>query len=366
MKILSLIQTKELSYGGPINLLKLQKLNLKDKCQISIMPTDRINLWLLILLFFGLKKKKFFFKFNIIHFHDIWNYKSIIIAHFLKKKSIPYLFSLHGLFDKWSLNQNFLIKKIIFFLFLKNIFSRNSCMQISTIEELQEAKTSINSKNFFLIPNGVDRKYFNNNPRTLKKNIVNFVFFGRMHKKKGIELLIESFRMLLNDSISRVISFRLNIIGPGNKTYVNKIINLINKLKLYDHIKILNPIYDETLKARFLNQQDIFVLPSFEEADSVALKEALALGLPVIISEQCRLEDVRKFDCGLIVKTDILNIFFSLKEILNKNIFHMSCNAINLIKTKYDSKLINDDLYNIYLDIYHGTRFSKSWIVDNN
>lgn len=366
MKILALIQTKELSYGGPINLLKLQKLNLKDKCQISIVPTDRINLWLLILLFFGLKKKKFFFKFNIIHFHDIWNYKSIIIAHFLKKKSIPYLFSLHGLFDKWSLEQNFLIKKIIFFLFLKNIFSRNSCLQISTIEELKEAEISIKSKNFFLIPNGVDQKYFNNNPKTLKKNIVNFVFFGRIHKKKGIELLIESFRMLLNDPMSRVISFHLNIIGPGHKSYINKIINLINKFKLYDRIKIFDAIYDETLKARYLKQQDIFVLASFEEADSVALKEALAIGLPVIISEQCRLEEVRKFDCGLIVKTDILNIFLSLKEILNKNFSNMSLNAINLINTKYDSKLINDDLYNIYIDIYHGTRFSKNWIVDNN
>ena len=170
--------------------------------------------------------------------------------------------------------------------------------------------------------------------------------------------------MLLNDPISRVISFQLNIIGPADKTYFNKIINLINKLKLHDYIKIFDPIFDETLKARYLSQQDIFVLPSFEEADSVSLKEALALGLPVIISEQCRLEDVRKFDCGLIVKTDMLNIFFSLKEILNKNFFNMSFNAINLIKTKYDSKLINDDLYNI--DIYHGTRFSKSWIADNN
>ena len=172
--------------------------------------------------------------------------------------------------------------------------------------------------------------------------------------------------MLLNDPMSRVISFHLNIIGPGHKSYINKIINLINKFKLYDRIKIFDAIYDETLKARYLKQQDIFVLASFEEADSVALKEALAIGLPVIISEQCRLEEVRKFDCGLIVKTDILNIFLSLKEILNKNFSNMSLNAINLINTKYDSKLINDDLYNIYIDIYHGTRFSKNWIVDNN
>jgi glycosyltransferase involved in cell wall biosynthesis len=367
MKILSIIQTKELSYGGPINLLNLQKLNLKEKCQISILPTDRINLWLLILLLFGFKKKKFFYKFSIIHFHDIWNYKNILIAHFLKKKSIPYLFSLHGLFDKWSLRQNFLIKKIIFFLFLKNIFSRNSCIQISTIEEFKEAKISINTtKNFFIIPNGIDRKYFRKNPKTLRKNIVNFVFFGRIHQKKGIELLIESFCMLLKDPMSRVINFQLNIIGPGNKTYVNKICNLINKKKLCGRIKILDPVYNDTSKVRFLNEQDIFILPSFEEADSVALKEALALGLPVIISEQCRLEDVRKFDCGLIVKNDILNIFYGLKEILNKDFSNMSLNAINLIKTKYDSKLINNDLYNIYLDIYHGTRFSKSWVVNYN
>jgi glycosyltransferase involved in cell wall biosynthesis len=366
MKILSLIKTKHLSYGGPINVLNLQKLNLKNKCQISIIPTDRINFWLIILLFFGFKKKKFFYKFNIIHFHDIWNFKSIIIAHFLKISSIPYVFSLHGLFDKWSLAQNSLIKKIIFFLFLKNIFSTNSCIHVLTKNEFEDAKNIIKTKNFFLIPNGVDTKYFNNSPKTLKKNKVNFTFFGRLHKKKGIELIIEAFVILLKDPISKVISFQLNIIGPGNKNYIKNIVNLINKHKLYDHIKIFDPIFDQALKVRFLSQQDIFVLPSYEEGDSVALKEALALGLPVIISEQCRLEDVRKFDCGLIVKTDILNLFFSLKEILNKDFSNMSLNAINLIKTKYDSKLINDDLYNIYLDVYHGTRLSKSWLANNN
>jgi glycosyltransferase involved in cell wall biosynthesis len=366
MRILSLIKTKNLTYGGPINLLNLQKNDLKDRCQIAIMPTDRLNFWLLVLMFCGLKKKISFYKFDIIHFHDIWNAKSIIIAHILKKNSIPFLFSLHGLFDIWSLSKNFIIKKIIYFLFLKSLFLKNSCLQVSTQKEFEEAKLLINSKNFFLLPNGVNLKYFNNNPKIINRNKINLIFFGRIHQKKGIELLLLSFNKLITDPVYKQIQFELKIIGPGIIDYINKIKNLVKKYKLLNNVKILDPIFDMEKKINFLKKEDFFILPSFEEADSVALKEALALGLPVIISEQCRLEDVKKFNCGLITKTDFLDLFLKLKEILNKDYSYMSLNAINLIKNKYNSKLINDNLYKIYLDILHGTRFSENWIGNNN
>jgi glycosyltransferase involved in cell wall biosynthesis len=367
MRILSLIKTKNLSYGGPISLLNSQKNDLKDRCQIIIMPTDRLNFWLLVLILCGFKKKNFFYKFDIIHFHDIWNYKSIIIAHILKKNSIPFLFSLHGLFDIWSFSKNFIIKKIIYFLLLKSLFLKNSCLQVSTQKEFEEAKVLIKAKNFFLLPNGVNLNYFNNNnPKTINRNKISFVFFGRLHQKKGIEILLLSFSKLITDPAYKQIQFELKIIGPGTIDYINRIKNLVKKSKLQNSVKILNPIFNVEKKINFLKKEDFFILPSFEEADSVALKEALALGLPVIISEQCRLEDVEMFNCGLIAKTNILDLFLKFKEILNKDYSHMSLNAINLIKNKYNSKIINDNLYTIYLDTLHGTRFSKQWIRNNN
>jgi len=366
MRILSLIKTKNLTYGGPINLLNVQKNDLKDRCQIVIMPTDRLNLWLLVLMFCGLKKNFFFYKFDIIHFHDIWNIKSIIIAHTLKKNSIPFLFSLHGLFDIWSLSKNFIIKRIIYFLLLKSLFLKNSCLQVSTQKEFEEAKVLINSKNFFLLPNGVNLNYFNSNPKTVNRDKINLTFFGRLHKKKGIEILLLSFNKLITDPAYKQIQFELKIIGPGTIDYINQIMNLVKKYKLQNNVKILDPIFDIEKKINFLKKEDFFILPSLEEADSVALKEALALGLPVIISEQCRLEDVEKFNCGLIAKTDILDLYLKFKEILKKDYSDMSLNAINLIKNKYNSKLINDNLYKIYLDIFHGTRFSEYWIRNND
>ena len=67
----------------------------------------------------------------------------------------------------------------------------------------------------------------------------------------------------------------------------------------------------------YLQNSDIFILPSYEEGDSIALKEAMSAGNAVIISEQCRLNLVEEENAGIIVKTDknsIKNALNKLKE----------------------------------------------------
>ena len=57
-------------------------------------------------------------------------------------------------------------------------------------------------------------------------------------------------------------------------------------------------------KINYLLNADVFVLPSYEEGDSIALKEAMSAENAVIISEQCRLNLVSEKNAGFIIKTD--------------------------------------------------------------
>ena len=369
MNILSIVRTKNLNSGGPIYLCNSQKKYLQKNNYIKIISLNQINFYRFLLLFFGLKNKKInniLLKFNLVHFHEVWNIRHHLLAFKLRKLSIPFIFSVHGHFDKWSVNKNYLIKKIFIYAFKKN-FINSSGLQISSHHELKEARIFLNEKKitFFLIPNGVE---LSNNQSYLKKkkfdyNKIKLLFFGRLHYKKGINLILEALKKLIDYNRN----YSLTIVGPCDDTYLKKIHNLINSLNLNSYVSILNPVFDDMQKINIFNNHDIFLLPSFEEADSVALKEALACGVPVVISKLCRLNDVKDYHCGLIIENNRSeDLTLAVKKISNKNLINiMSKNAVKLIQEKYTSEIMNKNFFEIYFDVMNGTRLAKNWSCNN-
>ena len=69
-----------------------------------------------------------------------------------------------------------------------------------------------------------------------------------------------------------------------------------------------NPVISDQ-KVNYLSKHDIFILPSFEEGDSIALKEALASYLPVIISKQCRMDIVEDYNAGIVIDTNVESLY---------------------------------------------------------
>lgn len=308
-------------------------------------------------------------KFSLFHFHEVWNLKHHLFATILRRFSIPYIFSLHGHFDIWSLKKNFFLKKIFFFIFKKN-FNFSSGLQISSLEEMKEAKFFLkNNINFFLISNGVDIKIddININKNKLDSNIIKLLFFGRIHNKKGIELILFSLKKILSDKKNNFFNYKLSIIGPGDKYYLKKIKNLVSNLELNHFIDFSDPIYNEKDKINLLRSHDIFLLPSYEEANSIALKEALACGLPVIISKQCRLNEVETNNCGLIIQNNkIDDLSMAIMRMSDKKLLCiMSKNSSELIYKKYSSDVMNENFYEIYYDVMNGTRVAKNWQCNN-
>ena len=156
--------------------------------------------------------------------------------------------------------------------------------------------------NIFILSNGVDVNLdLGNNLKNSK--IKKLIFLGRIHPKKGIEIFLESFNSLSEIEKS---SFKITIVGTGKLNYLIQLKNKINFLNLSKYVKILPSVFDARKRLNLLKKFDLFFLTSYEEADSIAVKQAMACGLPVIISEQCRLKDVKKFSCGFIVKTTIV------------------------------------------------------------
>jgi glycosyltransferase involved in cell wall biosynthesis len=125
------------------------------------------------------------------------------------------------------------------------------------------------------IPNGV---YLPPQVATLVHDRTHkMIFVGRLALEKGLDVLFLALKRLRE----RKLPFDLEIIGDGpERSYLEE---LSNDLNLSDNVHFLG-VQDEAAVQAHLFQAHIFVLPSRYEGMSNAALEALACGLPVVLT----------------------------------------------------------------------------------
>jgi len=233
-------------------------------------------------------------------------------------------------------------------------------MFFSNIGEYQESKKQVNFSDACVIPNGIDLSFFktDQNLDKLNNKPKKIVFFGRIHKKKGVEILLKVISKLPKNFFD---NFIFEITGPGENNYIQKIKKMIHNFNLNSYVAVLPP-KSRNNKISYLKNVDIFILPSYEEGDSIALKEAMALGIPVIISEQCRMNIVEENKAGFIVKTEFYNLKKTILSLVNFDLKKMGINARNIITNNFDNETCCNRVLKIYEDVYTGSYNSIDWI----
>ena len=128
-------------------------------------------------------------------------------------------------------------------------------------------------------PNWIDNK-FKIFQRTVEEKPDKILFFGRISPIKDIETLIKA-TYLLKDN-----NFTLEIVGPNEGNYLNKLRDLVKEKNLEDKINFLGEVDSDDLdqKISIIDSAKIFVLPSKSEGMPQALMEAMSRGKIVISS----------------------------------------------------------------------------------
>ena len=364
MRILNVVKSINISQGGPPEVIRNYSsvINRKGKV-IKVIKLNMISIFYFITSFINKKRykklKMFIQNYDIIHFHEFWSIKTLFLAYFARKLGKKLIAIPHGVLDSWSLREKYLKKKIFSILFLKKFILSLDAIFFSTKDEFFEAKKNYKLPFAFIIPNGINLEKFHRINKIQSKNKKKkIIFFGRIHKKKGIELLLNSIKSLPSEFFD---DFYFEITGPGEDSYINNIQKLINDFNLSLNVFLKNPM-SQNEKINYLRSGSVFILPSYEEADSIALKEAMSLNLPVIISEQCRMDIVERENAGFIVKTDTQSIKSKLLMLRDIDIENMGENSRKIIEEHFDNEICVNKLWHIYEDIHTGSHNSKAWI----
>jgi len=135
------------------------------------------------------------------------------------------------------------------------------------------------------------------------------LFLGRLHNKKGIDLLIQAFAQLRHTNII------LKIAGPITP-YKKVLDKLVTELKLESKVEFLGMVTGKE-KYQLYKNAWVFAAPSHSEVIGMVNLEAGILGTPVITTYQTGLYPAWQEHGGLLIDPNIEELKKSLNEALH-------------------------------------------------
>lgn len=298
--------------------------------------------------------KKDIEKYDILHIHE-HRTTLAILARWASKNKKPYVLQSHGsalpFFQKKSL------KNVFDFLWGNAVFNNASkVIALTNIEAKHYIDMGIDENKIEIVPNAINLEEFNDLPMggefRDKFNIGSsskiILFLGRLHKIKGVDILVKAFKIFLDENKSEDV--KLVIVGPddGCLDYVNK---LVHDLEIEDKVIFTGSLIGKA-KLEALVDCDIFVCPSRYDSFPTTVLEALSCYKPVILSKNCHIYEWIHEKAGL--ACDLNEI--ALKDSLNTLIFDddlkkkYSKNGRKLIEKNFNWDIVSKQLDRIYED----------------
>jgi glycosyltransferase involved in cell wall biosynthesis len=165
---------------------------------------------------------------------------------------------------------------------------------LTRTEADQYKKMGVDENKIEIVPNGIDLSEYDNLPERgefRRKYLIRddekiILYLGRIHKIKGVDLLVKAFADLIKESDD----VRLVIAGPDDG-FLSTLSGQIEDLKIDDKILFAGPMYERDKLEAYVDA-DVYVLPSVYETFPVTVLEACACGTPVIITDRCGIVDI--------------------------------------------------------------------------
>jgi glycosyltransferase involved in cell wall biosynthesis len=130
------------------------------------------------------------------------------------------------------------------------------------------------------------------------------LFIGRIHEKKGCDLLIRAFQNALGEMPEQTRDLHLIMVGPDQAGLAGGLKALASALGVADRITWTGMLSGD-LKWGAFQAAEAFILPSHQENFGIAVVEALGCGLPVLISNQVNIwREIQEDGVGLIETDD--------------------------------------------------------------
>ena len=325
---LEVIKGKPINIDG-VNVYYFQRLT-KDHTHFS--PFLLTRLW---------KNVK---NYDAVHIHAWWNLVSVLSGLIALTRKVPVVVSARGTLSPYSFsNKNRRIKSII-----HNFLGRpllNKChLHVTSEREKLAILALIQPRGISAIPNLVKLPVYTKPAVGKPASCLKLIFFSRIDEKKGLDILLNALPLV-------TVPYYLTIAGTGNDDHINYLKQLATDNHIADKISWTGQQGEN--KFDLLFEQDLFILPSYDENFGNSVIESLSVGTAVLVSQNVGLADyVQNNKLGWLCETNAASISTAINNISN------NCKPeLERIREQSPAIIYNDfdprNLVQKYLAMYH-------------
>lgn len=258
-------------------------------------------------------------EYDVVIINGLWQYSSFGVWRALRDTPTPYFVFTHGMLDPWfKYNYPFKhLKKWLYWPWGEYRVLRDATAVLFTCEEerrLARRSFWLYKCDEFVISYGtnpppgdpaVQREQFLELFGHLREKRC-LLFLGRVHEKKGPDLLFHAFATMLKTLPSEVTrDVHIIMAGPNDHGYGREMKTLADSLGLADRVTWTGMLTGD-IKWGAFHAADAFILPSHQENFGIAVAEALACRVPVLISNKVNIwREIQQADAGFVDTDDL-------------------------------------------------------------
>lgn len=290
--------------------------------------------------------------FDVVHAHALFSFAPVMSAVLARRTGIPYVLRPLGVLAPYGMTRHHpLLKKLSFALVERRLIKSASAVHFTSPTEQAEAEALGLKCNGVLIPLGIDLGASAQSAVARRKqgNTFTLLFLSRIDRKKNIEGLLQALSIVL----SKKPNVTLNIAGTGDPRYIEALQSLARHLAIDHHVSWLGYVESDR-KADALAAASAFVLPSYSENFGIAVVEALAAGLPCVVSRGVAISDqIEKAGAGTVVGTAAGDIAAGIEKMSGNEraMTAMSVAARALAASAFSIDVMGARLEALYRDI---------------
>ncbi len=249
---------------------------------------------------------------DLMHNHSLWLMANVYPAVVTPGSGCLLMTSPHGTLSSWALRRSYWPKRVMWWLCQARTLRRSACLHATVEAEYVDIRRAGLSAPVAVIPHGVDlppdaSPDESPGDRPLGRRLL---FLGRIHPTKGVDVLLRAWRRVQD----RAPDWRLQVVGQGEAGYPERMRRLADELGV-ERVEFPGPVFGPAKTVAY-RRADLFVLPTHSENFGMTVAEALAHGVPAIVSRGAPWQGLEAHRCGWWIELGVEPLVECLRQTL--------------------------------------------------
>lgn len=292
--------------------------------------------------------------FDLVHVHALFSFSSTVAGWQAHRAAVPFVVRPLGVLSPYGLNGRRAVWKRVSLEWCERpLLRRAAAVHCTSQQEAREVLDVCPDARTVVIPLGLDFDSLESSERgghsSRGGGPQRLLFMSRLDPKKGVELLFAAFAQVMHDFPTA----ELVVAGAGSPDYEAHLRHLATELGIGHCVQWVGHVGGER-KRELLAASTLFVLPSHNENFGIAVLEAMAAGLPCVVTEGVALgEELRAAAAGLQVPRSVEAVADALALLLRnpEEAEAMGRRAAALAREQFSVEAMGGKLVRLYEDV---------------